>query len=899
MIKKRKRLYLIDGANALFRAYYALPHLSNGRGQPTGALYGFAQMLLKLLKDEPDYIAVCLDTKEPTFRDELYADYKANRKAPPDDLVEQFPLVEPLIAALGLPSVVLPGYEADDCIGTLAKRFAGEGVEVVIVSADKDLMQLVGPGITMRDEMKERTIGPAEVREKFGVGPEGVVEVLGLAGDSSDNIPGVRGVGMKTAAKLIAEHGSVEAVIAAADAIKGATGRRIAEHAEEARLSRRLATIDIDVPLTQHLKDLAPRGIQGEGARELFEELGFTRLLELVAPRRQISYEGYRLITKKKDYASLLKDLKDKEFLSFDLETTSLDVMRAEIVGIALCWAPGAAAYIPIGHRRAGGNVELFEEALAPDQLPAELVWEGLRPILADPAVKKIGQNLNYDCSILAHHGIAVAGLFADTMLAAYLLDAGADNGLDGLARDRLGHRTIRYEEVVGKGKAQRNFAEVSPQEARDYACEDADVALRLAEALLPELADEGLAALYQELEMPLVEVLVAMQLAGVKVDPERLRQIGEEFTKRLADLEQRIHAAAGEPFNINSPKQLGAILFEKLGLAGGKRTKTGFSTNQAVLEKLAAEHELPRLVLDYRSLAKLSSTYVDALTKLIHSESGRVHTSFNQARTATGRLSSSDPNLQNIPARGEEGRRIRAAFVAEEGNALMSADYSQIELRLLAHCSEDAALIAAFREGLDVHAMTASGIFGVAPEAVTREQRATGKTVNFSVIYGQTAYGLARQLGITPDEAASYIDEYFRTYPGVAAYRDAVIARAKEEGRVSTLFGRRRLLPDLTSTNAQVAQFAERAAFNTVLQGSAADIIKRAMIVIHRELPTLCAEARMILQVHDELLFELPVEERPAMEAFVRERMEGAAELAVPLIVDINSGSDWSTAHP
>ena len=893
----------MDGANYLFRAYFALPRLSTSKGQPTGGLYGFTQMMLKLIREEkPDYIAICLDTAEPTFRDKIYEEYKATRPEPPNDMVAQFPYVHPIIEALGLPYVEKPGFEADDIIGTLARRFASDELEVVIVSGDKDLMQLVGPGVSMLDEMKGIRFGQKEVRERFGVSPDRVVEVLGLAGDPSDNVPGVPGVGLKTASKLIAKYGSIEAVVANAKGLGTAMAEKILKHSGDAKFARQLVTIDTSVSLKQGLKDLEPGELKLKEARELFKELEFSRLLDELTPRTTISYQKYQLITEEKDLTKLANLLKNKDTLSFDLETTSLYPVRANIVGLAIAWSPGEAAYVPVGHRSKSAKKEgeLFEvEKKPPKQISPQRVFELLGPLLADERIRKVGQNLGYDLTILKRQGITIAGTQFDTMLASYLLDPAGDHGLDALARTHLDHKTIRYEDVVGKGKDKLEFAEVALEAARDYACEDADVALRLERIFSPRLEEEGVGDLFRRIEMPLVEVLVDMQLAGVKVDAQRLSALGQDFQQRLEELEGRIHSLVGEPFNINSPRQLGEVLFTKLGFKGGKRTKTGYSTSQSVLEELALEHELPQLVLDYRSLAKLKSTNVDALISLINPETGRVHTSFNQAATATGRLSSSDPNLQNIPVRSEEGRKIREAFICENGCVLVSADYSQIELRLLAHMSGDGALLDAFGRGHDVHAITASGIFGVPADRISDVQRSVGKTVNFATIYGQTAYGLSRQLRIEVEEAAAYIESYFEKYPQVASYRRQVIERAREEGEVRTLFGRRRRLPDLASGNLQAAQFAERAAFNTVLQGTAADIIKRAMIEIHSSLSEISPRSRMILQVHDELLFEVPQSDLDRVVSLVKERMERAADLAVPLVAEVGSGSNWAQAHP
>ena len=905
MTDRRKRLYLIDGANYAFRAFYAIRNLSNSKGLPTGALYGFTQMMMKLLREEkPDLVAVCFDTPEPTFRDELYEEYKANRKEPPDDLVSQFPYFRPIVEALGIPVVEKPGFEADDVIGTLARRFEARGYDVVVVSGDKDLMQLVGPHVSILDEMKGLRIGPGEVLKRFGVGPEGVTEILGLAGDSSDNIPGVPGVGPKTATELIQRYGTVENVLAHASELKGALAGKVANNAEKARLSRRLVEIDTNVEVEANEEGLKPRGVDAAKARELFSDLEFNRLLAEIAPASVVSRKGYRLVSEAKALNEVISLVRESGELSIDLETTSLDPMQAKIVGFSLCWRPGEAAYVPVGHVESssssglGQTGDLFGGRLAPGQLSFETVSKVIGKLLADGSVAKVGQNLNYDLTILRRLGFEVAGVSFDTMLASYVLDPGEAHGLDAMAQKHLGHRTITYEDVAGKGKAQKNFSEVSLDAACEYSCEDADVALRLKELFAPRIESEGLSVIFRDMEMKLLPVLVDMQLAGMKVDAAKLAVLDHDFSSRLASLERAIFERAGEEFNVNSPKQLGEILFAKMGLPGAKKTKTGFSTGQEILEELASVHELPRLVLEYRSLSKLKGTYIDALPSLIDPSSGRIHTSFNQAVAATGRLSSSDPNLQNIPVRSEEGRKIRGAFIAEDGFLLVSADYSQIELRVLAHMSGEPALVEAFGRGEDVHAITASGIFGVPVSGVTDEQRAVGKTVNFATIYGQTPFGLSKQLGIDVGEAASYIENYFKKYQRVAAYRDEVIAKARREGKVTTLFGRRRFFPDIESSNAMMRQIAERTAFNTVFQGTAADIIKRAMISIHEGLPGVSPKARVILQVHDELIAEVPEADVAAVEAYLSGEMGRAAALEVPLVVDVCAAANWAEAH-
>jgi DNA polymerase-1 len=897
----KKILYLIDGANYVFRAYYAIRPLSTSKGLPTNALYGFTQMLLKLLREEkPDHIAVVFDTKEPTFRDEMYKDYKSNRPPPPDDLIEQFPYLKMILEALNIPALELAGFEADDIIGTLAKKLASDELNVVIVSGDKDLMQLVGGPISMYDSMKDRRIGEKEVQEQFGVEPSKVVDVLGLAGDSSDNIPGIAGIGLATASRLIRQFESLENVLDNADKLSGGLAYKVKRDANKARLSKELAKIKTDVPIKYRFEDFAVSPPDDKKLHELFRELEFSKLLSELSPKETLGREGYCLIQTESALGKLIDEIKGKGQFSFDLETTSLDVMDAEIVGISIATEPGKACYIPVGHVSGTAAKDLFGKfkGLVKGQMGLGNVIEKLKPVLSDPKIRKIGQNLKYDLAVLKRYNVSVGGLYCDTMIASYLLNPGGTHNMDALAQTHLDHRTIRYEEVTGKGKKQISFAEVPIETARDYSCEDADVALRLSDIFIPKLKENKLDELFFNLEMPLIMVLLDMEQAGMKIDTERLSKLSGEFDARLKELEGRIYDEAKEEFNINSPRQLGAVLFDKLKLGTPKRTKTGYSTDVGILEDLSLKHSLPGLILEYRSLSKLKSGYIDALPQLVNKKTGRIHTSFNQTVAATGRLSSSDPNLQNIPARTKEGAKIREAFIAEKGNVLISADYSQIELRVLAHLSKDSALLEAFKRGEDVHRITAAGIFGAAPDKVTDEQRAVGKTVNFATIYGQTPFGLSKQLKIEVNVAAEYIDAYFKRYPAVEKYRDHVISRAKRNGFVETLFGRRRLVPDINSKNAAVRQAVERMAFNSVFQGTAADIIKKAMVNIHAELPKKFPHSKMIMQVHDELLFEAPEKNAESLAAWAKGIMENVVDIEVPLVADVGIGPNWSAAH-
>lgn len=880
-------IYLIDGSGYIFRAYYAIRGLSTAHGFPTNAIYGFTQMIWKLLQDkQPTHLAVIFDSKEPSFREAIYADYKANRAAPPDDLVPQFPYFRKVVQAMRIPTFEMPGFEADDIIGTIATRLARQGHDIIIVTGDKDFMQLVGERIRIIDPMKAKEIGISEVRERFGVDPAHVTDVLGLAGDATDNVPGVPGVGEKTAIKLVQQFGTLEALLAAPEEVSGKLGERLRAHADDARLAKRLVTIHIDVPVAADFATLAFPGPNQHAMRELFKELEFTRLLQELTPQATLSRERYQLILDETPLARYVEQIRAAGLCAFDTETTALDPMRAALVGISLAVAPGDAVYIPLGHLYLG----------VPTQLTLETIRHHLGPLLADPAIRKYAQNAKFDMAILARHGLPVRGLVCDTMIASYVLNPAGAHGLDAMAQQFLDHTMIAYKTVVGTGKeAKKDFSEVPVEQACEYSAEDADVTLRLANTLEPMLAAEGLQSLFASIEMPLTLVLLDMENTGIKVDAARLKALKQEFSERLATLERDIYAAAGETFNINSTRQLGEILFGKLQLAGGRRTKTGYSTDAEVLAELAPRHPLPRLVLNYRTLAKLQSTYIDALGKLIHSLTGRIHTSFNQTVAATGRLSSSDPNLQNIPARTEEGQRIREAFVAENGNLLLSADYSQIELRILAHASHDARLCEAFARDEDVHAQTAAALFGVAPGQVTSQQRAVGKTINFAVVYGQTPYGLARTLGIDVEEARQYIENYFTRYEGVAAYHTQAIAAARERGYVETIAKRRRYFPDINSKNGSIRALAERMAFNTIFQGSAADIIKMAMIQIHARLQAERLQTKMLLQVHDELVFEAPERELDQVRPLVTMAMEEVVALHVPLKVDLGIGPNWA----
>ncbi len=896
-MSKPKSLYLIDGSSYIFRAYYGIRQfLSTSKGFPTNALYGFINMLQKVVKDEkPDYLAVTFDSKEKTFRHEMYADYKANREAPPEDLAKQFPYFEPLVHAFNLHSVRVPGYEADDIMGTLAKKGAQEGLQVVIVSGDKDMMQLIGPDIRMLDTMKNKWFDIEGVEEKFGVPPDRVIEVMGLMGDSSDHIPGVKGVGPKTATELIRKFGSIEELYERIDEVdKQKLREKLVQDKEMALLSRQLVTINSSMELEFKLEDLKLKPSNITELKKLFSEFEFSSLLgelednsDPVVSSPAIASQYETLLTEA-DFERWLKQLKKAKIFALDLETTNLRPVRARVVGISFSCEEGVACYIPLGHRYLG----------VPDQLALDWVIKKLKPILEDPQIKKVGQNIKYDLIVLRNEGVDLRGIAFDTMLASYILNpSGRRHNMDALAQNYLGHTTIKYKDVVGTASKEIGFDEVDVERATEYAAEDADITWRLYEKLSSLLQGDDL-QLFQDLELPLLEVLAEMEIHGMKLDQKHLQNLSTIIEGKIEDHIKKIHSIAGEEFNINSPKQLSVILFEKLGLPVIKKTKSGYSTDVTVLEQLAEEHDLPEVVLAYRQLGKLKSTYVDALQDEIFSKTGRVHTSFNQTVAATGRLSSSNPNLQNIPIRTEMGREIRKAFIAEGNNHLLSADYSQVELRILAHLSGDEALIEAFQMGEDIHTRTACEIFGTSADRLDAEARRMAKAVNFGIVYGLSAFGLSRQLKIYPREAKKFIDQYFALYKKVKVYMEETVAEAKEVGFTQTLMNRKRYMPDLESQNRQLREAAGRVAINSPVQGSAADLIKLAMIRLAQKIREKKLKSRMILQVHDELVFECPEEEEQEMRALVKKEMEGVVPLKVPLVVDMGWGKNWNTAH-
>lgn len=902
-----KPLVLVDGSSYLYRAFHALPPLTNSRGEPTGAVYGVINMLRKLVADyDPDYLAVVFDAKGKTFRDELFAQYKAQRPPMPDELRSQIEPLHALVRASGLPCLVVEGVEADDVIGTLARQAVAQGLAVLISTSDKDMAQLVNEHVTLVNTMSGTVLDRAGVIAKFGIPPECIVDYLALIGDSSDNIPGIPQVGPKTAAKWLAAYGDLDAIVAHAAEIGGRVGDNLRAHLGQLPLARQLATIHCDVGLGLGPTDLKRSAPDTAALREWFRRLEFKTWLRQLdegatddderpqppaaaVPAAQSA--DYETVLTEAALDRWLERLHAAEVFAFDTETTSLDYMQAEIVGVSFAVTPGTAAYVPLAHDYPG----------APAQLARDYVLSRLRPLLEDERRAKLGHNLKYDMSVLANHGIALRGIRYDSMLESYVYNSTASrHDMDSLARKYLDYHTIGFEDIAGKGAKQLTFNQIALEEAAPYAAEDADITLRLHERLWPELRrDTDLRRLFEEVEMPLVPVLSRIERNGVLVDAAMLRRQSAELTAQMATLEAEAHALVGQPFNLGSPKQIQEILYNKLQLPVSFKTPTGQpSTGEEALQELADHHPLARLILDYRGLSKLKSTYTDCLPEQINPRTGRVHTCYHQAVAATGRLSSSDPNLQNIPVRSMEGRRIRQAFIAPPGYVIVAADYSQIELRIMAHLSGDERLLHAFGTGIDIHTATAAEIFGTAPADVSVNQRRSAKAINFGLIYGMSAFGLARQLGIARDAAQDYIDLYFSRYPGVRQFMERMRAEAHDRGYVQTVFGRRLYLPDINARQAQRRQYAERAAINAPMQGTAADIIKRAMIRADAWLYESRADAKMIMQVHDELVFEVATEAADDISAAIRRCMTGAAELAVPLSVDVGVGPNWEQAH-
>jgi DNA polymerase-1 len=928
----RVRLYLVDGSGFIFRAFHALPPLTRKTdGLPVGAVAGFCNMLWKLLvdmkaqADAPTHLAVVFDHSERTFRNKLYAAYKAHRPPPPEDLVPQFPLVREATRAFGVPSLELPGYEADDLIAAYACKVRDLGGEVVIVSSDKDLMQLVGPQVSMLDTMKNLLIGPEQVVEKFGVPPEKVVDVQALCGDSVDNVPGAPGIGVKTASALILEYGDLDTLLARASEIKQQKRREtLIAFADQIRLSRELVRLDCDTPLPEPIDALAVEEPEAATLQAFLEQMEFRTLARRVeahgkepsaaTPQPQakapepprhgaIDVGAYQCVRDVATLEAWIGRARAAGVVAFDTETDALSSSAADLCGVSLAVAPGEACYIPVGHCESDGLALEAPQDL--EQVPLDEALARLKPLLEDPSVLKVAQNAKYDVAVLSRYGVNV-GPIEDTMLISFTLEGGLhkSHGMDELSKRWLEHEPISFKTVAGSGKAQRSFKHVGLSEATCYAAEDADVTLRLYEHLRPRLAHEGLLTVYETLERPLPKVLVEMELAGIKIDPEQLRVLSNDFGVRMVELEAEAHRLAGRPFNLGSPKQIGEVLFKEMGLASGRTTATGaMSTDASMLEDLAAQgHELPRVLLDWRQLSKLKGTYTDALTAAISEKTGRVHTSFQLAAATTGRLASSDPNLQNIPIRTEEGRKIRRAFIAEPGHVLISADYSQIELRLLAHIGDIPQLKRAFQEGLDIHAMTASEMFGVPVEGMPSEVRRRAKAINFGIVYGISAFGLSNQLGIPQDEAGAYIRTYFERFPGIRAYMDRMKQEVRALGYVTTIFGRRVNIPAVKSKSAAERAFGDRAAINAPIQGAAADVIRRAMTRMPDALRAEGLTAKMLLQVHDELVFEAPEAEAEAVIRVAKQVMERAPEpavaLTVPLEVEARAAANWDDAH-
>jgi len=947
--KQKDRVYLVDGSGYIFRAYFAMIRgrgpITRSDGTPTGAVLGFSNMLFKLIQDmqldaRVSHLAVIFDTSRKTFRTEIYPEYKANRDAPPEDLIPQFPLVREATRAFNVPAIEKAGFEADDIIATYARQAREQGMDCVIVSSDKDLMQLVGGPVSMFDPMKNKLIGVDEVHEKFGVGPDKVVDIQSLAGDSVDNVPGVPGIGVKTAALLINEYGDLDTLLERAGEIKQ-KGRRekLLEFADMARVSRELVRLKDDVELEINVADLTIQDPDADILNNFLKENEFRQLSSRVASffgsEFTVSIPASEPAKKKTEVAAGTVDLSDVKksystvttmtalqewidnaqkigHVAVDTETTSLNAMAAELVGVSLCIEPGIACYIPVGHRapKAQGGFDFGDDAGTGaedeglDQLPKADVIAALKPLLEDPGVLKIGQNIKYDQTILANEGITISPV-DDTMLLSYCQEAGLHgHGMDELSKLHFGIAPIPFKEVCGTGKSQITFAEVPIDKATEYAAEDADITLRLHKVLKPSLFRNKATTLYETIERPLVPVISDMEQNGIKVDAPFLSNLSEDFGARMDGFVKEIYELAGEEFNVGSPKQLGEILFDKMGIEGGKKGKNGaYTTDVNVLEGLASDGvELARKVLEWRQLSKLKSTYTDALQAQINSRTGRIHTSFSLAAAATGRLASSEPNLQNIPIRSEEGRKLRNAFIAEEGRKLISADYSQIELRILAHMADIGSLKDAFAEGIDIHAKTASQVFGVPLEGMDPMMRRSAKAINFGIIYGISAFGLARQLDVSRTAAQGYIEAYFAQYPGIRNYMEDTKASCHENGYVETLFGRRVHLPGINDKNGARRGFSERAAINAPIQGSAADIIKRAMIRLPGALEDAGLSARMLLQVHDELIFEVAEGEAEKSAALISDVMENAAapavEMTVPLIVDAGIGDNWGEAH-
>ncbi|MBE9569935.1 MAG: DNA polymerase I [Proteobacteria bacterium] len=893
MSQEKETVYLVDGTSYIHRAYHAIRNLANSKGLPTNASLGFTKMVLKLLSDKtPEYLAIVFDARGPTFRHKMYADYKANRPPMPDDMAVQIPVIKSIVKNLNIKMVEREGYEADDIIGTMARVCEEKGLRVVMVTGDKDFRQLITPDTVMLDTMKDTVTDYASLKEAYGFEPEKFIDVMGLSGDATDNIPGVPGVGEKTAVDLIRQFGSFGSVFEHVEEIKKKKLKEnLLEFQKNAVLSKKLVTIDRFVPIDENVEQLKVGKPYGEELAEIFREQEFRGLWDQFASRSE-GPKNYSLCLSKESLKTLVRQIRETGMVSIDTETTGTNPLKAKLVGVSFSCEEGKATYLPLAHLYLG----------APSQLDWQEALDIIRDVLEDKQILKVGQNIKYDAEILKRHGVSLNGIHFDTMIASYVINPGLrQHNLDYLAQHYLNHKMISYHEVVGKGKNACNFSEVDVERAMAYSCEDADITLRLWKILGDKLKSDENESLFYDLEMKLLPVLMDMEMSGIKIDAGFFKQMSTRFAGQMKEMQREIFDEAGMEFNINSPQQLGEVLFEKLQLPVQKKTaKTKrYSTDVKVLKKLCAfPHKMPRLILRYRTISKLKSTYLDALVKMVDPSTGRIHTSYNQTVAATGRLSSSDPNLQNIPIRGEEGREIRKGFVAENGHYLVSADYSQVELRVFAHYSKDQAFMDAFKRDEDIHARTASEILTTENGTVTSEMRRIAKAINFGIIYGMGPLKLSEELGIELKTARDYISAYYERYQGVVRYKEKMIDNARKKGYVTTLFNRRRYLPDIQHGNNRIRSEAERMAINTPIQGTAADLIKKAMINIHRRLNQNGLRTRMLLQVHDELVFEVPEEELDAVIPMVREEMEGIYPLRVPLKVDINKGRNWDEAH-
>jgi len=892
MKRASKTVYLVDGNSYIHRAYHAIRGLSNSKGLPTNAIFGFTKMLIKLLDDKsPDYVAVVFDAKGPTFRHEIFKDYKATRPPMPEDMAVQIPYIREVVAGLNVKFLEKEGYEADDIIGTIARLAKNQGLNVVIVSGDKDFRQTLSENTAMWDPISEKLIDYDTIKQDYGIEPEQIIEVMALSGDSADNIPGIPGVGEKTAINLIQQFHSIENLFENTDKVtKASVKNKLEQFKEQGLLSKKLVTINNAVPIDVRIDDMRLGPPKKDSLAEIFRELEFKSLIAKFSEHAELSRKDYRLILKTKELRSLIETIRKKGICCLDTETTSKDHLTAELVGISFCLEPGAAYYLPLGHTYEGVGAQIdLDEALGL-----------LKDILCDDKVKKIGQNIKYDAEVFARYGISLKGIFFDTMIASYIIDPTLrQHNLDYLAQHYLSYKMIAYEEVTNHNKA-KTFAFVDVNKAKEYSCEDAEITLLLKSILEEKLNNTDNYILFEDLEMKLVPVIMDMEMTGIKIDVDFFKDMSEKFADELSTIERKTFDLAGEEFNINSPQQLGYILFEKLNLPGKKKTKkkSGYSTDVEVLTELAGLHEIPSLLLRFRTISKLKSTYLDALVKMVNKNTGRVHTSYNQTVTATGRLSSSNPNLQNIPIRSEEGREIRKGFIADDGHLLLSADYSQIELRVFAHYSDDPVLIQAFDRGEDIHTRTAAEVFDLDPRMITPEMRRMAKMINFGIIYGMGPIKLAKELGISKKVAQVYLDNYYERYKGVKNFKETILSQTRQNGYVSTLLKRRRYLPNINSDNGHIRSEAERAAINTPIQGTAADLIKIAMISIAERLKKENLRTKMLLQVHDELVFEVPQAELTTATKLIKDEMEGVYPLNIPLKVDINWGNNWGEAH-